>query len=46
MDEAVARCNAYLDAGADGIMMHSRREDGKEIMDFLNSIRILALAVL
>lgn len=34
MDDAVERCKAYLDAGADGIMIHSRREDGKEIMDF------------
>ncbi len=34
MDEAVERCKAYLEAGADGIMIHSRLEDGKEIMDF------------
>jgi len=34
MDDAIERCKAYLDAGADGIMIHSRREDGKEIMDF------------
>ena len=34
MDDAVERCKAYLEAGADGIMIHSRREDGEEIMDF------------
>lgn len=34
MDDAVERCKAYLEAGADGIMIHSRREDGQEIMDF------------
>lgn len=34
MDDAIERCKAYLGAGADGIMIHSRREDGKEIMDF------------
>jgi phosphoenolpyruvate mutase len=34
MDDAAERCKAYLDAGADGIMIHSRREDGKEILDF------------
>jgi phosphoenolpyruvate phosphomutase / 2-hydroxyethylphosphonate cytidylyltransferase len=34
MEEAVERCKAYLEAGADGIMIHSRLEDGKEIMDF------------
>ena len=34
MDDAVERCKAYLKVGADGIMIHSRLEDGKEIMDF------------
>ena len=34
MEDAVERCKAYLEAGADGIMIHSRLEDGKEIMDF------------
>ena len=34
MEDAIHRCKAYLDAGADGIMIHSRQEDGKEILDF------------
>ena len=34
MDDAVTRCKAYLDAGADGIMIHSREADGSEIMEF------------
>ena len=34
MYDAVERCKAYLEAGADGIMIHSRLEDGQEIMDF------------
>ena len=34
IEDAVIRCKAYLQAGADGIMIHSRREDGKEILDF------------
>jgi phosphoenolpyruvate phosphomutase / 2-hydroxyethylphosphonate cytidylyltransferase len=34
MGDAVERCKAYLEAGADGIMIHSRLEDGQEIMDF------------
>ena len=34
MDDAVERCKAYLQAGADGIMIHSHMEDGHEIMDF------------
>jgi 2-methylisocitrate lyase-like PEP mutase family enzyme len=34
MSDAVTRCKAYLQAGADGIMISSRREDGAEIMEF------------
>lgn len=34
MDDAIERCKAYLAAGADGIMIHSRNEDGAEIMEF------------
>lgn len=36
MDDAVDRCKAYLDAGADGIMIHSRKSDGREILEFCN----------
>ena len=31
MEDAVKRCRAYLEAGSDGIMIHSRKSDGKEI---------------
>ena len=34
MDDAVARAKAYIEAGADGIMIHSRQKDGKEILEF------------
>lgn len=34
MDDAILRAKAYLDAGADGIMIHSREKDGKEIKEF------------
>jgi phosphoenolpyruvate phosphomutase len=34
MEDAVARAKAYLDAGADGIMIHSRRKDPAEIYEF------------
>lgn len=34
MSDAVERCRTYLEAGADGIMIHSRSEDGKEIIEF------------
>jgi len=34
MDDAIARAKAYIDAGADGIMIHSREKDGNEILEF------------
>lgn len=34
MDDALARARAFIDAGADGIMIHSRKSDGAEIFDF------------
>jgi len=34
MDDAVERARAYLDAGADGIMIHSRRKSPEEIFEF------------
>ena len=37
VDDAMARAQAYLDAGADGIMIHSRRKTPDEIFDFCDS---------
>jgi 2-methylisocitrate lyase-like PEP mutase family enzyme len=34
MDDAVKRAKAYLNAGADGIMIHSRKKDPAEILEF------------
>jgi len=34
LDDAVNRAIIYLEAGADGIMIHSRKEDGQEIKRF------------
>lgn len=34
MDDAVKRANAYLLAGADGIMIHSRKKNPAEILEF------------
>lgn len=34
LDDALTRAKAYLDAGADGIMIHSRKKDPAEIFDF------------
>lgn len=34
MGDAIARAEAYMDAGADGIMIHSRQSEPAEIFDF------------
>lgn len=34
LDDAVRRAQAYIDAGADGIMIHSKNKDGVEIIEF------------
>ena len=34
LDEALMRANAYADAGADAILIHSRNSDATEILDF------------
>jgi phosphoenolpyruvate mutase len=34
MDDAMKRAQAYIEAGADGIMIHSRRQAPDEIFDF------------
>ncbi len=34
VDDAVERAEAYVDAGADGIMIHSRRRDPEEVFEF------------
>ena len=36
MEDALERATAYMDAGADGIMIHSKEKDGKEIVAFCN----------
>lgn len=34
MEDALNRAKAYIDAGTDGIMIHSKEKDGKEIIEF------------
>ena len=34
MEDALKRAEAYIKAGADGIMIHSKHKDGKEIVEF------------
>ena len=39
MDDALTRAFAFVDAGADAIMMHSRKKDPAEIFEFLRLFR-------
>jgi phosphoenolpyruvate phosphomutase len=40
MDDALARANAFVEAGADGIMIHSRKKDPSEILEFCDKFRV------
>lgn len=39
MEDALNRAKAYVEAGADGIMIHSRKKDPSEILDFCDKFR-------
>jgi phosphoenolpyruvate phosphomutase len=39
MDDALARAKAFTAAGADGIMIHSRKKDPSEILEFCDKFR-------
>ncbi len=39
MEDAINRSKAYIDAGADGIMIHSRHKDPSEIIEFMKRFR-------
>jgi phosphoenolpyruvate phosphomutase len=39
MDDAVKRAKAYIEAGADGIMIHSRQKTPDEILEFCKILR-------
>ena len=39
MEDALTRAFAYVDAGADGIMIHSRKKDPAEILEFCDKFR-------
>ncbi len=41
VEEAVTRAKAYIKAGADGIMIHSRHKDGAEIRAFCDEYRTI-----
>lgn len=39
MDDALERAFAFIDAGADGIMIHSRKKEPDEILEFCDKFR-------
>lgn len=41
MTDALTRAEAYIGAGADGIMIHSKEKDGKEIREFCDKYRLI-----
>lgn len=43
MEDALLRAQKYIDAGADGIFIHSRQKDGKEIIEFAERYRQMGL---
>ncbi len=45
MDDAVRRAEAYVDAGADALMIHSRRKEPDEVFEFCDRVAKLDLQV-
>jgi phosphoenolpyruvate phosphomutase len=39
MDDALKRADAYINAGADSIMIHSKEKDPSEIKEFMKKFR-------
>ena len=39
VEDALERCHAYVAAGADGVMIHSKNKDGKDIKEFCQRFR-------
>ena len=40
IEDALIRADKYIQAGADGILIHSKSKDGKEILEFIAKFRI------
>jgi phosphoenolpyruvate mutase len=45
LEDALARAAAYIEAGADGIMIHSRQRDESEVFSFFSAYRNLSRRV-
>jgi phosphoenolpyruvate phosphomutase len=45
MQEAIQRAYAYVEAGADGILIHSRQKDAAEVFDFAERFKAMHVHV-
>ena len=45
IDDALKRAKAYVDAGSDAIMIHSKEKDGSEIIEFCKKFRKSNLSI-
>ncbi len=45
MEEAITRAKSYINAGARGIMIHSKEKDGEEIIEFCKKYKSFAKGV-
>ena len=45
MNDAMKRAKAYIKAGADGIMIHSKERDGQEIIEFCDNFKKFEIKV-
>ncbi len=41
MEDALTRAHAFVEAGADGIMIHSRKKEPDEILEFCDKFRVV-----
>lgn len=45
MEDALARAKAYVKAGTDGIMIHSRKKTADEILEFCEKLKVFAPSI-
>ncbi len=45
LDDAINRAHAYIESGADGIMIHSNKQDGSEIIEFCKRFKKFEIKV-
>lgn len=45
VDDALARAKTYIEAGADGIMIHSKEKEGEDIAEFIKKFRKISKTI-